>query len=251
MTTKPKMIALVGCATIILLFALVTNGCGTHPTPLTSVRDIARASTDTEQIVLGFLPVGDYPLLSKFQSLKDVSFFTTDGTGANDEKLQALSKVKLKNLQGVLLLNCPRVTDVGIRHLSQIPSLKWLGLEGTSITDAALAIMANDMKLTSVNVANCSNLSVNGLLQLARSETLQSFSFPAESLTQEDVARLIGEFKPNLKWPSVVDLTGKLNAPALEVIAQQRGFSLDVRQTGSMQDLGLRKAQSPTGGLQK
>jgi len=251
MTRKPKMITLVGPATTILLFALVTNGCGTHPTPLTSARDIARASTDTEQIVIGFLPVGDYPLLSKFKRVKDVSYFTTDGTGGNDEKLHALSKVRLENLKGVTLLNCPRVTDEGIRHLAQIPSLKWLGLEGTSITDAALAIMANDMKLTGVNVANCLNLSVNGLLKLARSESLQSFTFPAESLTQEDVARLIGEFKPNLKWPSVVDLTGRLNASALEVIAQQRGFSLNVRRTGAMQDLGLRKAQSPTGGLQK
>lgn len=240
------MITSFGRATTILLFALATNGCGTHPTPLTSARDISRTSKDTEQIVIGFLPVGDYPLLTKFQNLKDVSFFTTDGTGANDEKLQALSKVELKNLKGVLLLNCPKVTDVGIRHLSRIPSLKWLGLEGTSITDESLVIMSKDMKLTGVNVANCSNITVNGLLKLAKSETLQSFTFPAESLTQEDVARLIGGFKANLKWPSVVDLGGKLNASQLESLAQQRGFRLNVRRTGAMQDLGLVKPQSAT-----
>ncbi len=240
MTKTPKLIALFGRATTILLYALAANGCGTHPTPLTSAGDISRASKDTEQIVIGLLPVGDYPQLAKFQKLKDVSFFTTDGTGANDEKLRALSKVRFTNLQGVLLLNCPKVTDEGIRHLSQIASLKWLGLEGTSITDESLEIMSKNMKLTGVNVANCSSLTVIGLLKLAESETLQSFTFPAESLTQEDVARLIGKFKANLKWPAVVDLGGKLNASQLESLAQRRGFSLNVRRTGAMQDLGVK-----------
>ena len=36
-----------------------------------------------------------YPLLSKFERLKAVDFFTKDGTGANDEKLQALANLKL------------------------------------------------------------------------------------------------------------------------------------------------------------
>lgn len=229
---------------MLLLVALETTGCGKHPTPLGSASDIQRAAKDTDQIVIGFLPMEDYPLLSKFQNLKAVSYFTTDGIGANDEKLQALSKVGLKNLEGAILLNCPSVTDDGIRHLSQIPSLKWLGLEGTSITDESLVMMSKDMRLTGVNVANCSNVTVNGLLILAGSKTLESFTFPAESLTQEDVARLIGEFKPNLKWPSVVDLAGKLNASQLESLAQQRGFRLNVSRTGAMQDMGLRKPQS-------
>ena len=218
-------------AILLLLVALNSTGCGKYPASLASARDIQHISKETEQIVIGFLPMADYPLLTKFQHLKAVSFFMTDGTGANDEKLQALSKIRLPELAGVTLLNCPGVTDEGIRHLSRIPSIKWLGLEGTSITDESLVIMSKDMKLTGVNVANCSGLTVDGLIRLARSETLQSFTFPAESLTQEDVARLIGEFKPNLKWPSVVDLAGKLNASQLESIAQQRGFSLNVKRS--------------------
>ena len=245
------MHALTCSVMMIVIFASATTGCGEHPTPLLSGRDIHRASKDTEQIVIGFLPIEDYPLLSKFYQLKDVSLFTTDGTGANDQKLEALSKLGFDKLRGVTLLNCPAITDVGIRHLSRIKSLKWLGLEGTSITGEALEIISKDMKLTSVNVANCSYVTLNGLMKLARSETLTTFTFPAEPLTQEDVVRLIMEFKPNLKWPAVVDLTGKLNASKLEAIAQQRGFNLNVRRTGAMQDLGITKAQSPTGGLQK
>lgn len=233
------MVPSFGRATTMLLFALAACGCGTHPTPLTSARDISRASKDTEKVVIGFLPIGDYPQLAKFQKLKDVSFFTTDGTGANDEKLLALSKVKFKNLQGVLLLNCPGVTDDGIRHLSQIPSLKWLGLEGTSITDESLEIMSNNMKLTGVNVANCSKLTMKGLAKLARSETLTGFSFSAENLTQEDVVLLINDFRPNLIWPDVVDLTGKLDAAHLKSVAMDRGFKIRVSRTGAMQDLGI------------
>lgn len=254
MTTKLKIGVLavhVSVLFLFLLFTFVSTGCSAHPTPLRSDQDIQRASADTEQIVIGFLPIAHYPLLSKFKGLKDVSYFTTDGTGGSDDKLHALSKVRLENLKGVTLLNCPRVTDEGIRHLAQIPSLKWLGLEGTSITDAALATMVNDMKLTSVNVANCSNLTISGLTKLARSETLTGLTFSAEFLTQEDVVLLIMEFKQNLKWPDVVDLTDKLDAAHLKSVAQARGFKLRVSRTGAMQDLGLRKAQSPTGSVRK
>lgn len=226
-------------ALYVVMLALATSGCGRYPTPLYSARDIQRASVDTEQIVIGFLPVEDYQLLSRFHRLRDISFFTIDGTGANDEKLRVLSKVKFNNLQGITLLNCPRVTDDGIRYLSQIPSLRWLGLEGTSITDESLEIMSKDMNLTGVNVANCSNVTLNGLVNLARSETLTAYTFSAEALNQEDVVRIIKEFKSNLQWPDVVDLAGKLDAEYLKTIAQDLGFRLRVSRTGAMQSLGI------------
>lgn len=203
-------------AGLLLSIACMSAGFGKYPTALSSSQDIRRAPSDVERIIIGLLPVKDYPLLSKFERLKDVDFYTLDGTGANDDKLRELSKLKLDNLEGISLLNCPAVTDEGIRHLSKIPSLKHIQLEGTSITDEALKIMASKMNLTGINVANCTNLTKQGLLIIAASETLVTFTFSVDTLTQEDVVRLISEFGKNVKWPAVVDREGKLDAAALK-----------------------------------
>ena len=222
---------------LVLLIACMGTGFGNHPTALSSSRDIRRAPSDVERIIIGQLPIKDYPLLSKLQRLKDVDFYTLDGTGANDDKLRELSKLKLDNLEGISLLNCPVVTDGGIRHLSRIPSLKHMQLEGTSITDEALEIMASDMSLTGVNVANCPKITKQGLLKIAASTTLVTFTFSADALTQEDVVRLIGEFGKNVKWPSVVDREGKLDAAALKAAARKNGITLNVSRTGALQDV--------------
>lgn len=229
-TIRPILISLM------LLLAGTNSGCGGHSSPLQSAQDIRRASADLQQIRIGLLPVSDYPLLSKFKRLKDVDFFTLNGTGADDAKLEALSKVKLDTLEGVLLLNCPKVTDVGFRHLSTIPSLKWVGLEGTSITDESLATMASKMKLTGVNVSNCSKVTKKGLAGLATSSTLKEFSFSADTLTQEDVVELVNQFK-GIGWCGIVDPGNKLDVPILKKLGQQKGVRIVVKPTGALQDV--------------
>src|SRR5207253_880619 len=103
---------------------------------------------------------------------REFDFFTVDATGANDEKLAALSKHNFSHMRGVSLLNCPAVTDAGIRHLTNFSTLQWVQLEGTSITDKGLEILADHMQLTGVNAANCPNITTNGLDKLARSAHL-------------------------------------------------------------------------------
>lgn len=222
---------------LLLSIACMSAGFGKHPTALSSSQNIRRAPSDIEQIIIGLLPISDYPLLTKFQRLKDVDFHTLDGTGANDTKLRELSKLKFDKLEGISLLNCPAVTDEGIRHLTKIPSLKHLQLEGTSITDDALEIMATNMNLTGVNVANCPKLTMQGLLKIAPSETLVTFTFSADTLTQDEVVRLIGKFGKNIRWPSVVDREGKLDASALKALAKKKGITLNVSRTGALQDV--------------
>jgi hypothetical protein len=222
---------------LMLILAGSTNsGCGGHPSPLQSAQDVRRASADLQQIRIGLLPISDYPLLSKFKRLKDVDFFTLNGTGADDAKLEALSKVGLETLEGVLLLNCPKVTDVGFRHLSMIPSLKWVGMEGTSITDESLATMASKMKLTGVNVSNCSKVTKKGLALLAASSTLKEFSFSADTLTQEDVVELLNQFK-GIVWCGIVDPGNKLDVSTLKQLGQQKGVRIVVKPTGALQDV--------------
>lgn len=233
-TIRPILILLM------LLLAFTNSGCGEHSSPLQSALDIRRASADLQQIRIGLLPVSDYPLLSKFKRLKDVDFYTLDGTGTDDAKLEALSKVKLETLEGVLLLNCPKVTDVGFRNLTTIPSLKWVGLEGTSITDESLAIMASKMKLAGVNVANCSKVTKKGLVSLAASSTLKEFSFSADTLTQEDVVELVNQFK-GITWCGIIDPGKKLDVPTLKQLGQQKGVRIVVKPTGALQDVAAGK----------
>src|SRR4051812_42022135 len=97
-----------------------------YPEPLKSRQDIARASAKTDNIFIAELPLNDYPALAKFTNLKRVRFYTRAGTGSDDRKLLAFSRLGFPNLYDVTLLNCPRVTDRGIEHLAQLPALRYL-----------------------------------------------------------------------------------------------------------------------------
>jgi len=223
---------------IVLPMLVVLVGClsAGYPTALSSDRDIRRAPSDVERIIVGLLPIKDYPLLSKFERLKDADFYTLDGNGANDEKLRELSKLNFSKLEGISLLKCPAVTDEGIRHLTNIRSLKHIQFEGTSITDEALEIIASKMRLTGVNVSNCPKVTMQGLLKLASSETLKEFGFSANDLSQEDCVRLIKEFR-TITWCGIVDPSGKLDAQTLKSLGQEQGVRVVIKRTGALQDV--------------
>ncbi len=221
---------------VMVLFVCLSTGFGKHPEALASERDIQRAPANTDRIIIGLLPLKDYPLLTRFEHLKDVDFYTLDGTGANDEKLRELSKLKFDQLEGISLLNCRAVTDEGIRHLSKIPRLKHLQLEGTSITDESLEIMASKMRLTGVNASNCQKVTMKGLLKLASSKTLKEFGFSADGLSQADVVRLLKECQ-SITWCGIVDPSGKLEAEALKTLGKEKGIRVVIKRTGALQDV--------------
>src|SRR5947209_19965079 len=77
----------------LLLFILCAHAAhAANPIPLRTAEDVRRAPSGLKRAFIGFLPVKDYQLLSKFKEMHEFDFFTVDATGANDEKLAALSK---------------------------------------------------------------------------------------------------------------------------------------------------------------
>ena len=209
------------------------------PVSISSKKDIRNAKPDTEEIAIRKdLPIQDYPLLAKFTRLGTIGIWARDGQNATDEKLNALAALSFTNLVDVNLLNGRLVTDEGIRSLSQLPALKMLGLEGTSITDAGCEVMASKMRLTGVNVANCPKIGLKGIKILGSSTSVTNLSFSADNLTQKDVLDLIGSFK-NIRWCQVVDREGKIDGKAVEAKGAERNINAFVQPTGALQDMGL------------
>ncbi|HAO80244.1 MAG TPA: hypothetical protein DCQ92_15005 [Verrucomicrobia subdivision 3 bacterium] len=198
--------------------------------------NITLTSADEWEIDVRDLPAKDFPYLAKFKKLRQISFYSPKGTGGTDEKLIALSIQTFTSLQNVDLLNCPLVTDEGIAALTNLPSIKGFQLEGTSITDAACETMATKMRLDGVNVANCTNITINGLMKLIQSETINEISFSSDNLTGDDVMRLIDAFK-RINWCEIVDQKAKLDAKAVAEKAKQRGIKIFVRPDGALQDV--------------
>jgi hypothetical protein len=197
-----------------------------------SKRDVLRADPNVERIRIPHLPLEQYHLLSKFKRLREVSFYWE---GANDKKLRQLSNLTLTNLQLIFLLDCPDVTDQGISTLANIHSLRGLGLEGTSITDAGVDVMAARMKLTSVNVANCGGVTQNGIRALARCPSLKKLSFSGDRWTQDEIIELIGTFE-NVNWCGIVDHTNRLDRQLLEDKGKAKGIQVVVTRTGALED---------------
>jgi len=228
-------------ATIALTLCLTGAGSGVlamggkTPERLSTRRDIQKAKPGVEDIDIWNLPIQDYPLLAKFKSVKQIGLDCSEGTFATDEKLKALAALSLTNVTDIILTNCRLITDKGIRALSKIRSLKGLGLEGTSITDAALKTMASEMQLSGVNVANCDGLTMTGLRTLATSKTLKEISFSADKLTQDEVLEPINLFR-NITWCGIVDPHNKLDVKTIKEKGVEKNIRIVVMKTGALQD---------------
>jgi hypothetical protein len=191
-TTKPFVASALHWG---LLVVVIVSGCQTGGSrkylPLASKRDIRAAGADTLEIGIRNLPIQQYPLLAKFTRLQRIDLYDPSTSTASDDKLRAIADLQFTNVVDICLLNGRLVTDDGIRALSRIASLKMLQLEGTSITDAGCEVIAAQMKLTGVNVANCSKVTLKGLQRLAVSQTIWDFGFSADTLTTQEVIDLL------------------------------------------------------------
>ena len=156
---------------------------------------ITSRSTTHVHAVISDLPLQKFPALSRIHALFTVYF---DG-GATDEKLKALAQLPFTNLRCVVFTDCPVVTDKGIEYLAQIPTLTSLGLRQMSITDAACDTIVQKMRLADINMPNCTNVTVHGLLKVAQAQTMESLGFSAGLLTQDDLIRLIQTAGPKMK----------------------------------------------------
>jgi hypothetical protein len=144
----------------------------------------------------------------------------------------------------ISLLDCPNVTDEGIRAIASFPSLRGLQLEGTSITDAGLEIMATKLKLTGVNVANCKGVTRKGIYSVALTPSLEQFTFSGDDWTQEQLIELIDSFK-NVKWCSIVDPQKRLDAELLRAGGKARGIQIAISKAGALEGSpGFRRRQT-------
>jgi hypothetical protein len=194
-------------------------------------RDVVRADPGLEEIRIPRLPIEHYPLLSKFKRLKRISFYWE---GANDEKLRELSKLAFTNLHEIFLLDCPDVTDEGIRAITRFLSLRELGLEGTSITDAGLETIAKKMNVTAVNVSNCKGITRGGVQHLAGCRSLREISFSANNWPQTQVMELIASFK-NVQWCGIIDPHLHLDAELLKTKGKAMGIQIVVKREGALE----------------
>ena len=196
-----------------------------------SKRDVMRANPALEQIRIPKLPIEHYPLLSKFKRLREISFYWE---GANDQKLRELSKLTFTNLQQISLLDCPNVTDAGVRAITNFPSVRGLKLEGTAVTDAGLEVIATKMNLTGINVAGCKDVTRKGIQTLSLCPSLQSITFSADDWTQEQVIELIDSLK-NVNWCGIIDPRKRLDAELLEAKGKTRGIQIVVSTAGALE----------------
>lgn len=225
-----------GLSLLSAMITLFSTAFGAQPEFLFSKEDIERAKSNIKSAYIDQLPLEYYPLLAKFTQLRQISLYSADRTLATDEKLKSLARLNLTNLADITLLNCRRITDEGILALSTIRSLKSVQLEGTSISDKGLGVLATNTHVSGVNVANCNGVTLNGLQSLATSEFLEDVTFSARQLSNDDILKLFILFK-HLKWCEIIDPSGRLDTATLKKTAADRGFRLLIKSTGALQDM--------------
>lgn len=167
-----------------------------------------------------------FPELEQIHALFTVYF---KGQGATDEKLKVLSQLRFTNLACVVFTDCPLVTDTGIEYLSRISTLNSLGLRQMSVTDAACDTMITKMRLVGVNMPNCTNVTVNGLLKMVQAETMESLGFSVGQMKQDDLLRIIrsaGSKLNRLDIEMVESAERRLDLPALRQAAEDKGIKL-------------------------
>lgn len=209
---------------LVVICVAGTIGCGPYPSHLTSRRDIEYAPrSETHVTVLG-LTTADFPALSKFRELYE---FDLDG-GGTDDQLEALARIGFTNLTEVVLTACPKVTDKGITSLLRVSTLKGLGLRGTSVGDAGCREIASKMTLKYINLPNCRLVTVDGLLALAQSETIEYMGFSLGELTQGDLLHIITAARRvnQIEVDIVGDADKRLDIPRLRNAAQSKNISL-------------------------
>ena len=217
-----------------MTFASLLAGCGSHPPTPDSRKDIFLISAAATHLDLRSLPAIDFPALAKFQKLREVQMGYGSGS---DEKLSALAQLHLPNLQCVVVIDSPQVTDRGVEALAALPSLTSAGLRGTSMTDAGVEILRKLPKLKGVTMDGSMKITFYGLLRMAQLETLEEWAFSAGNLSQTELLELIRATR-NVKHLEISEPTEeRLDLPALRQAAQAKGMMLLKVHDNSVSDL--------------
>jgi hypothetical protein len=119
----------------------------------------------------------DMALVSAFSKLK---YLRLDGTKVTDHGLGSL--VDLRHLKSVYLRGSP-VTDAGVKYIAQLPELSALILDcPNAINEAAFAMLAQSPSLTFLDLRD-TPITDSDLLELARSNTLKEIHLSGRQLS--------------------------------------------------------------------
>lgn len=218
------------------MIAMIAVWYGKYPSNLNSKFDVKRLASKLEMASMPYLPVKEYPLLGKFTNLWQIDFFCMEGGGATDDKLLALSNVRLPRLREILLLDSPGVTDKGLVALARIKSIQGMQLEGTSITDEGLKYIATNMSLRGVNVSSCSNVTAVGIRYLLDIPTIEDIGFSVKNMSDKDVKNLIDSFKA-IKYCSIDDFDHKLDWDEIKAYGNRKGTRITIFKKNCSQQL--------------
>jgi hypothetical protein len=122
-----------------------------HVAKLTGLRSLDLSGTRVTD--------GGLEALRSLHRLRNLYLVGLDGlSDAGMEKLAVLPR-----LRRLLMGNCRRVTDRGLSALVDLPQLRFLGLDGTSITDAGLTLLTRQAHLRGLDVRRCERVSTAGV----------------------------------------------------------------------------------------
>ncbi len=121
-----------------------------------------------------------------------------------------LDKASGTRITSISLSNCKKITDAGLAHLAELPSLYSLNLSMCdNITDAGLAHLAKLTLLSSLDLRRCTNITDAGIAHLSKLALLSSLNLSiCPNITDVGLAHLA-----TLTLLSSLDLSGWSHIP--------------------------------------
>jgi len=166
-------------STLVLLTTL--SAFAGWPPIVDSKKDVLDLSPSTVSVRARGLHDDDIPALSHLPLLEDLDFeggWKVLAAPITDKGLVNLAALDLHRLGYLKLGYCTNVTDQGLRHIAEIPSVTWLSLEVCPrVTDAGLASLLTMTNLTGLDLRGCVGITDVGLEHLATKTNWQEIWF--------------------------------------------------------------------------
>lgn len=134
--------------------------------------------------------------------------FTTNKM--TDVSMQQLSK--FENATEVVL-DDTGITNEGVVYLADLKHIEILSLEGTKITDAALAYLTGLPKLRSLKLSLCKSITDRGMPEIAKISSLTELSLDDTPISDAGLEQLHG--MKQLRWLSIQQAPGEDHAPQI------------------------------------
>lgn len=188
---------------------------------LSSAEPPSKAILDEAQVIQAIRNVGGTVTRDKNADVVDVTFWESDVIDRDLANLHLFPRLKsihcrgtligdagllrianIKSLEKLYLEGCKRVTDDGIRELSELPDLKDLGIGNTSVTDKGLASIATFKKLEKLELSGCP-ITEKGVMELIELEALRLLFLSRlgkkDSLVSKEAVEILQDFLPHCK----------------------------------------------------